>query len=75
MTKMVFDKAIQLLIKSVSDVSGDELRVAESLVSALRSELQLIEGSESIDSSRTSRSYKKTIDKADPAAMTDFTIH
>jgi hypothetical protein len=37
MTRMVTEKAMELLSKSVSDISGEERRIADALVQALRS--------------------------------------
>ena len=37
MTRMVTEKAMELLSKSVSDMAGEERRIAEALVQALRS--------------------------------------
>lgn len=37
MTRMVTEKAMELLSKSVSDMAGEERRIADALVQALRS--------------------------------------
>ena len=40
MTRTVTEKAMRLLSKSVSDIAGEERRIADSLVLALRSSEQ-----------------------------------
>ena len=42
MTRTVTEQAIQLLTKSVSDISGEKRRVADALVAALRSEVKVL---------------------------------
>ena len=41
MTRTVTEKAIELLSKSVSDIAGEERRIADALVTALRSSEQV----------------------------------
>jgi hypothetical protein len=44
MTRTVTEKAMQLLSKSVSDIAGEERRIADALVTALRSNEQVFSG-------------------------------
>jgi hypothetical protein len=41
MTRTVTEKAMRLLSKSVSDIAGEERRIADSLVTTLRSSEQV----------------------------------
>jgi hypothetical protein len=41
MTRTVTEKAMQLLAKSVSDIAGEERRIADALVMTLRSNEQV----------------------------------
>ncbi len=44
MTRTVAEKAMQLLTRSVSDIAGEERRIADALVSVLKSSEQIFAG-------------------------------
>ena len=44
MIRTVAEKATQLLTRSVSDIAGEERRIADALVSALKSREQIFAG-------------------------------
>lgn len=75
MTRTVTEKAMRLLSKSVSDIAGEERRIADALVVALRSSEHVFRppvqfGLEGLDSIMRQRIHGQAV-----AVASNLTVH
>lgn len=75
MTRTVAEKAMQLLTKSVSDIAGEERRIAEALVMELRATQQIFAAPIPVGFTELDPAMRKQVHGHAVAIAQSLTVH